>query len=69
VKRLANVPARLLERRYQGAHPLRLLFEFLGDDRAKLAWAALFQVIKHSPVWVMPLIVANVVDALARPEG
>ena len=62
-----NAAARLLEGRYQGAHPLRTLWGFLGPDRARLAWAALFQVVKHSPVWVLPLVVANVVDVLARP--
>jgi ATP-binding cassette, subfamily B, bacterial len=67
VKPPTNVPAELLERRYHGAHPLRMLWEFLGEDRARLAWAAVFQVVKHSPVWVLPLVVANVVDALAKP--
>jgi len=62
-----NAAARLLEGRYQGAHPLRTLWGFLGADRGRLAWAALFQVVKHSPVWVLPLVVANVVDVLARP--
>ena len=67
MRRILNLPAELLERRYQGAHPLRLLWQFLGEDRARLAWAAVFQIVKHSPVWIMPLVIANVVDALARP--
>ncbi len=67
MRRILNLPAELLERRYHGAHPLRMLWEFLGEDRPRLAWAAFFQIIKHSPVWVMPLIVANVVDVLAKP--
>ncbi len=69
MRRILNLPAELLERRYQGAHPLRMLWQFLGGDRARLGWAAVFQIVKHSPVWIMPLVVANVVDALARPAG
>ncbi|WP_026371078.1 ABC transporter ATP-binding protein [Kallotenue papyrolyticum] len=56
----------LLEQRYRGAHPLTTLWQMLGDDRGRLILAALFQVIKHSPVWVMPLVIAHVIDLLAR---
>jgi ATP-binding cassette subfamily B protein len=69
MRRILNLPAELLERRYQGAHPLRTLWQFLGEDRGRLVWAAVFQIVKHSPVWIMPLVIANVVDALARPAG
>jgi ATP-binding cassette subfamily B protein len=55
-----------LEHRYRGAHPLKTLWQMCNGDRARLAWAALFQVVKHSPVWVMPLIIAHVIDRLSQ---
>jgi hypothetical protein len=36
MKRILDLPAELLERRYQGAHPLRMLWQFVGEDRARL---------------------------------
>lgn len=58
--------APLLEQRYRGAHPLATLWQMLGADRGRLVAAACLQVVKHSPVWVMPLVIAHVIDLLAR---
>jgi hypothetical protein len=46
--------ARDLHRGGERSHGL--VWEFLGEDRDRPAWAAVFQVVKHSPVWVLPLV-------------
>lgn len=58
-----------LEKRYSGEHPLRTLLALLGNDRKKLFFAAIFEIIKHSPVWVMPLLTASVIDLLSKPPA
>jgi ATP-binding cassette, subfamily B, bacterial len=57
-----------LERRFHGEHPLRTLLFLYREERARLLWGAVLYVIKHSPVWVMPLITARIVDIVASPE-
>ncbi len=61
------IASSMLENRYRGISPLRTLFQLIRGDRAKLGIAVIFQIIKHSPVWVIPLIVANVIDLLTNP--
>lgn len=53
-----------LERRYQGEHPLRTLWYLFDAERGKLALAMVIYIIKHSPVWILPLLTANVIDVL-----
>ncbi len=57
-----------LEEHYRSDQPLRTLLVLYQDDRDKIALSMLFYVIKHSPVWITPLIVANVVDILSQPK-
>ncbi|HOF09579.1 MAG TPA: ABC transporter ATP-binding protein [Opitutaceae bacterium] len=57
-----------LERRFQGEHPLRTLKYLMLPERWKLIWGTVFYVIKHSPMWLMPLLTANVIDIIAQPE-
>jgi ATP-binding cassette subfamily B protein len=64
---MANISSLLLERRYKGQSPWHTLIEICKGDRYRLILAAIFQIIKHSPVWVMPLIIANVIDLLSKP--
>lgn len=56
-----------LEHRYRGENPFRTLLYLYREDRGNVALAMLFYVVKHSPVWAMPLLTANVIDAIARP--
>jgi len=57
-----------LEHRFRGENPLRtLLFLYRGERRRLLAGAVFF-VIKHSPVWMMPLLTANIIDIIAQPD-
>ncbi|MGC4071143.1 MAG: hypothetical protein QM760_01220 [Nibricoccus sp.] len=39
------------------------------EERARLIWGAVLYIIKHSPVWVMPLVTARIVDIVAKPEA
>jgi ATP-binding cassette subfamily B protein len=57
-----------LERRYRGEHPIRTLLYFYKGDIRKLAWALGFYVIKHSGVWALPLLTANVIDVVSNPD-
>lgn len=56
----------LLEHNYQGESPLRTLWFLFEGDRLHLLIAALFFVIKHSPVWLMPLLTANIIDVVVQ---
>ncbi|MCX6036311.1 MAG: ABC transporter ATP-binding protein [Chloroflexi bacterium] len=55
-----------LERRYQGENPFRTLLYLYSGQKSRLTVAAIFFAIKQSPVWVMPLITANIIDIVSR---
>lgn len=55
-----------LERRYQGEHPLKTLGYLFDAERGKLLLALIVFIFKHSPVWILPLITANVIDILVK---
>lgn len=55
-----------LERRYQKENPFRTLLFLYSGQKSRLAVAAIFFAIKQSPVWVMPLITANIIDIVSR---
>jgi ATP-binding cassette, subfamily B, bacterial len=55
-----------LEHRFQGENPFRTLFYLYSGQKGRLGLAILFYIIKHSPVWVMPLITANIIDIVSR---
>ncbi|MET8272791.1 MULTISPECIES: ABC transporter ATP-binding protein [unclassified Streptomyces] len=59
-----------LDHRYRGEHPVRTLGYLLRPDRRRIAIAAAAFVVKHSPVWLLPLITANIIDVVVqhRPE-
>lgn len=54
----------LLERRYQGEHPFRTLWFLAANERWKFVFAFLVFVVKHSPVWILPLITANIINVV-----
>jgi ATP-binding cassette subfamily B protein len=68
-----NMPARShdnrppLDHRFSGEHPLRTLLYLYQGQRGQLAVASLCFIVKHSPVWLMPAITANIVDLVAQP--
>jgi ATP-binding cassette subfamily B protein len=57
-----------LEHRFAGEHPLRTLLYLFEGQRRPLGVATLCFIIKHSPVWLMPAITANIVDIVAKPD-
>src|SRR5688572_22863439 len=58
----------LLERSYQGKHPLRTLLYLFQTDKYKLFAALIVFIVKHSPSWAMPLLTANVIDIISQPD-
>jgi ATP-binding cassette subfamily B protein len=60
------LPRGPLEHRYQGEHPVRTLGYLFRDDRLRLLVAVLAFVVKHSPVWLLPLITANIIDIVVE---
>ncbi len=57
-----------LEHRFQGENPLRTLLYLYRGERGKLLRGVGFYIIKHSPVWMMPLLTANIIDIIAQPD-
>jgi ATP-binding cassette subfamily B protein len=53
-----------LEHRYQGEHPVRTLAYLLRSDRWRLALAFVVFTVKHSPIWLLPLTTAAIVDTV-----
>ncbi|GLW12875.1 ABC transporter ATP-binding protein [Microtetraspora sp. NBRC 13810] len=62
------VPYGALEHRYRGEHPVRTLAYLFREDRGRLGLAVLAFVVKHSPVWLLPLITAKVIDVLVERQ-
>ncbi|MFE5841588.1 ABC transporter ATP-binding protein [Streptomyces niveus] len=60
-----------LDHRYRGEHPVRTLGYLFRPDRLRLAVAVLAFIGKHSPIWLLPLITANIIDTVVRhgPES
>ena len=50
---------------YEPNKPLRTLLNFYGDKRPHLIVALFFYVIKNSPVWLLPVISASIIDLIA----
>ncbi|MGY0071504.1 ABC transporter ATP-binding protein [Streptomyces sp. QTS137] len=63
---MASSPARPLDHRYRGEHPVRTLAYLLRADRGRLAAAVGVFTVKHSPVWLLPLITASIIDTVVQ---
>ncbi|MER6081491.1 ABC transporter ATP-binding protein [Streptomyces sp. NPDC001833] len=63
---MASTSERPLDHRYRGEHPVRTLAYLLRADRRKLAAAVVVFTVKHSPIWLLPLITASVVDTVVQ---
>ncbi len=57
----------LAARLYRGERPFRSLLALYRHDLDKLGLSLLFYVIKHSPEWIKPIVVANVIDIISNP--
>lgn len=60
-----------LEHRFLGEKPSRTLLYLYRGQQRRLLLAALCFVVKHSPVWLMPAITADIISIVARggPEA
>lgn len=59
----------LYELDYHGEHPIRTLLAMYRQDWGKLALALLVYFIKHSPVWIMPLLTADIINIVSNPAS
>jgi len=57
-----------LESYFQGKSPLKTLWLLFDADRPLLVLAAVAFVIKHSPVWLLPLLTANIIDVVVEQK-
>ncbi|MDG0790465.1 ABC transporter ATP-binding protein/permease [Cohnella ginsengisoli] len=48
--------------------PSRILYLLYKDHWIKLFWSAFFFLIKHSPVYVLPIITANLINMATKPD-
>lgn len=61
--------ANRLTQQFKGGAPFQTFLTLYKDDWRNLALSFFFFVIKHSPVWVLPLVTANIIDALSQPTA
>ncbi|MGW0598781.1 ABC transporter ATP-binding protein [Streptomyces sp. NPDC002776] len=55
-----------LDHRYRGEHPVRTLAYLLRTDRRRLAAAVGVFTVKHSPIWLLPLVTAEIIDTVVE---
>lgn len=63
---MASPLERPLDHRYRGEHPVRTLAYLFRADRWRLAAAVGIFTVKHSPVWLLPLITASIIDIVVQ---
>jgi len=62
-----NHTGNFLEHSYRGAKPWKTLQGLYGSHLKELVLAAFYFVVKSSPLWLMPLITANVINIMTKP--
>ncbi len=60
--------ARSLEYDYRSHRPLRTIVDLVGRSPLWYVAVLLVLLIKHSPVWVIPFLTAQVIDSLTQPD-
>ncbi|CAM5695890.1 ATP-binding cassette subfamily B protein OS=Streptomyces griseomycini OX=66895 GN=FHS37_005430 PE=4 SV=1 [Streptomyces griseomycini] len=65
---MASSLERPLDHRYRGEHPIRTLAYLFRADRGRLAAAVGVFTVKHSPVWLLPLITASIIDTVVQHQ-
>ncbi|MYV51282.1 ABC transporter ATP-binding protein [Streptomyces sp. SID3212] len=55
-----------LDHHYSGEHPLRTLAYLFRPDRRRLLLVVAVFTVKHIPVWLLPLITANIIDVVVE---
>jgi ATP-binding cassette, subfamily B, bacterial len=54
---------------FQSAKPWRTLWALFRSQRRELILGELLYLLKASPVWVIPIVTANIIDAVALPRA
>lgn len=54
--------------KYKG-HPLKILFQMYRGNYHKFVLSSLFFFVKHSPVWVLPIITASIINDVTNKNG
>ncbi|MGC3989267.1 MAG: ABC transporter ATP-binding protein [Chthoniobacteraceae bacterium] len=54
---------------YQANHPWRTLFALFRPERKSMGLGVLAFLFKASPLWVIPVVTANIVDLIAHPRA
>ncbi|MEV0904204.1 ABC transporter ATP-binding protein [Streptomyces hokutonensis] len=57
-----------LDHRYRDEHPIRTLAYLFHEDRRRLAFAVAVFTVKHSPIWLLPLITASIIDTVVQHQ-
>ena len=55
-------------RKHKG-HPLKILIGLYKGNYNKFFLAVLFFFIKHAPVWVLPIVTANIINDITRKNS
>lgn len=63
-----GAPSSPAEWQYRGDRPLQTLLALYQNDRRNLGFSLLFYLIKSSPEWIRPILVANIVDVISAPN-
>ncbi|MEU6142861.1 ABC transporter ATP-binding protein [Streptomyces sp. NPDC047081] len=63
---MASSSERPLDHRYRDEHPIRTLAYLFRADRRRLIAAVGVFTVKHSPVWLLPLITASIIDTVVQ---
>lgn len=61
--------AHRLTKQYEGNAPLKTFLSLYKDDWLNLLLSFLFFVVKHSPVWILPLVTANIINTISQPTA
>ena len=54
--------------KYQSDRPFKTLLNIYSQDWHNIGLSMLFYTIKHSPVWIQPLVIANIIDIISSPS-
>jgi ATP-binding cassette subfamily B protein len=65
---MASTTEKPLDHRYRDEHPIRTLAYLFRADRRRLALAVAVFTVKHSPIWLLPLITASIIDTVVQHQ-
>jgi ATP-binding cassette subfamily B protein len=65
---MASSTEKPLDHRYRDEHPIRTLVYLFRADRRRLSVAVAVFTVKHSPIWLLPLITAYIIDTVVQHQ-